>query len=37
LRAHLMESEDFKEGCAAFKEKREPHWPSMPPEFYKRG
>jgi enoyl-CoA hydratase/carnithine racemase len=36
LRAGLMESDDFKEGCAAFKEKREPRWPSMPPEFYKQ-
>jgi len=34
LRAELMASGDFQEGCAAFKEKREPHWPSMPPGFY---
>jgi enoyl-CoA hydratase/carnithine racemase len=30
LRAQLMESADFKEGYAAFKEKREPRWPCMP-------
>lgn len=36
LRAALMASEDFKEGCAAFKEKREAHWPSMPRGFYER-
>ena len=34
LRAELMASGDFQEGCAAFKEKREPHWPSMPAGFY---
>lgn len=34
LRADLMASGDFQEGCAAFKEKREPRWPSMPPGFY---
>jgi enoyl-CoA hydratase/carnithine racemase len=34
LRAKLMESDDFKEGIAAFKYKREPHWPSLPLDFY---
>lgn len=34
LRGKLMESADFKEGYAAFKDKREPYWPSMPHEFY---
>ncbi|MGA8025597.1 MAG: enoyl-CoA hydratase/isomerase family protein [Bryobacteraceae bacterium] len=34
LRVKLMESEDFREGYAAFKQKREPRWPSMPNEFY---
>jgi enoyl-CoA hydratase/carnithine racemase len=29
LRRKLMNSPDFKEGCAAFKEKREPRWPSL--------
>ena len=36
LRSELMASGDFQEGCAAFKEKREPHWGSMPPDFYER-
>jgi len=36
LRTALMASGDFQEGCAAFKEKREPRWPSMPPGFYGR-
>lgn len=34
LRSKLMESADFREGCAAFKEKRDPRWPSMPQKFY---
>jgi enoyl-CoA hydratase/carnithine racemase len=34
LRAHLMASADYNEGTAAFREKREPHWPSMPLDFY---
>ena len=36
LRDELMQSDDYKEGCEAFKSKREPHWPSMPEEFYTR-
>lgn len=36
LRVKAMDSADFKEGFAAFKHKREPHWPSMPPEFYQK-
>lgn len=35
LRSKLMASGDFEEGRAAFKEKREPRWPSMPTGFYK--
>jgi enoyl-CoA hydratase/carnithine racemase len=34
LRAKLMAGGDYKEGTAAFTEKREPHWPSMPLGFY---
>lgn len=34
LRDKLMASADFEEGCAAFKERREALWPSMPKEFY---
>lgn len=36
LRAQLMAGADFEEGRAAFKQKREPRWPSMPPGFYER-
>ncbi|MBV9761140.1 MAG: enoyl-CoA hydratase/isomerase family protein [Acidobacteriaceae bacterium] len=36
LRTELMASGDFEEGRAAFKAKREPRWPSMPPGFYER-
>ncbi|MBV8897763.1 MAG: enoyl-CoA hydratase/isomerase family protein [Acidobacteriaceae bacterium] len=35
LRVKVMESDDVKEGFDAFKHKREPQWPSMPPEFYR--
>jgi len=34
LRAKSMISADLKEGVAAFHEKREPRWPSMPPAAY---
>lgn len=36
LRTELMASGDFQEGCAAFKDKRDPRWPSMPPGFYEQ-
>lgn len=36
LRAKLMMSDDFKEGLAAFKGRREPLWPSMPASFYEK-
>lgn len=29
LRCEVMQGSDFQEGYAAFKEKRDPHWPSM--------
>lgn len=29
LRKQLIQSDDFREGYEAFKQKREPHWPSM--------
>jgi enoyl-CoA hydratase/carnithine racemase len=35
LRTELMASGDFEEGRTAFKEKREPRWPSMPSGYYK--
>jgi enoyl-CoA hydratase/carnithine racemase len=34
LRVKLMESGDFEEGREAFRQKREPRWPSMPADFY---
>lgn len=37
LRDELMNSGDFHEGVAAFKEKRDPKWPSMPESFYHNG
>lgn len=36
LRTELMASGDFEEGRAAFKQKREPHWPSMPAGHYEQ-
>jgi enoyl-CoA hydratase/carnithine racemase len=33
-RRRLMATEDFAEGRLAFKQKRSPRWPSMPPDFY---
>jgi enoyl-CoA hydratase/carnithine racemase len=36
LRDKIMASDDFKEGCQAFKHKRDAHWPSMPTSFYNR-
>lgn len=34
LRDELMKSDDFKEGVAAFKQRREAEWPSMPAHSY---
>jgi enoyl-CoA hydratase/carnithine racemase len=34
LRAELIAGADFQEGYEAFKQKREPHWPSIPRDFY---
>jgi enoyl-CoA hydratase/carnithine racemase len=34
LREKIMASKDFEEGCLAFKQHREPKWPSMPQSFY---
>lgn len=36
LRENIMASKDFEEGCLAFKQKREPQWPSMPESFYRQ-
>ena len=37
LRTRVMAGSDFKEGVTAFKEKREPRWPSLPKSFYEKG
>lgn len=36
LRARVTNGLDFKEGVAAFREKREPQWPAMPQGFYEK-
>ena len=35
LRVEVMSGDDFKEGIAAFQQKREAHWPSLPENFYR--
>lgn len=37
LRGEVMRSDDFKEGYEAFKQRREPHWPSMPSKLHSKG
>ncbi len=37
LQDKLLASADLDEGCAAFKQRREAHWPSMPHDFYGNG
>lgn len=34
MREKGMANDDFKEGYLAFKQRREPHWPSIPKDFY---
>jgi enoyl-CoA hydratase/carnithine racemase len=34
LREQCTSGADFKEGVEAFRQHREPHWPSMPPGTY---
>ncbi|MBV8073176.1 MAG: enoyl-CoA hydratase/isomerase family protein [Acidobacteriaceae bacterium] len=36
LREKIMASKDFEEGCLAFKQHRDAHWPSMPEGFYEK-
>jgi enoyl-CoA hydratase/carnithine racemase len=35
LRVQVMAGDDFKEGVAAFQQKREARWPSLPENFYR--
>lgn len=37
LRGDIMRGADFQEGYAAFKQKRDPRWPSMPQNAYGNG